>query len=321
MTRYLCQRLLQSLVVLLVMSAAIYALIGLMPGDPVDLMITADPNLTPEDVAHLRALYGLDQPLIERYGHWLRSTLSGDWGYSRLYARPVLEALWPALVNTTLLMASAFSLSIAIAIPTGMIAAARPFSFIDYTINSLAFIGVSMPPFWLALILIIVFAVTLGILPAGGTAMAVGSGLWHTASFLVLPVLTLTLANVGGQIRYVRAAMLDTLGQDYIRTARAKGLTERQVLVGHALRSAMIPVVTILALEFGTLFSGALITETVFSYPGMGKLIYDAILGNDYNLALLALLLATAVTLLANLLADIAYTLLDPRVSLTRLEP
>jgi len=302
------------------MSAAIYALIGLMPGDPVDLMITADPHLTPEDVAHLRELYGLDQPLYERYGHWLRSTLSGDWGYSRLYARPVLDALGPALANTTLLMTCAFFLSIAIAIPTGMIAAARPFSFIDYLINLTAFIGISMPPFWLALILIIVFAVTLGILPAGGTAMTEGSDFWHTASFLILPVLSLTLASIGGQIRYVRAAMLDTLNQDFIRTAHAKGLTERQVLVGHALRSAMVPVVTILALDFGILFSGALITETVFSYPGMGKLIYDSILGNDYNLALIALLLATALTLFANLLADIAYTFLDPRVSLSRLE-
>jgi peptide/nickel transport system permease protein len=308
-------RALQSLLVLAAMSFVIFILMGLMPGDPVDLMIGADPFMTSEDAARLRALYGLDRPLLERYGTWLGAALTGDIGYSRLYAQPVPQVLAPALVNTLALMGAAFVLSIAIALPAGIIAAARPNSALDHWINGLAFAGISLPPFWLALVLIVLFSVILGWFPAAGTPVGdvtFGTRLSHS----VLPVLSLTLASVGGHIRYVRAAMLDVVGRDFIRTAYAKGLSERRVLLGHALRSALIPVVTIVGLEFGTLFSGALITETVFAYPGMGRLIYDAVMGNDFNLALIALLLATVVTLMGNILADIAYAALDPRISL-----
>ena len=159
----------------------------------------------------------------------------------------------------------------------------------------------------------------LGWLPAGGTAAASGSeGVWNHIKFLILPIASLTIAGIGGHTRYMRASMIETLRQDYIRTARAKGLSESRVVLGHALRNAMIPVVTVIALDLGVLFSGALITETVFAYPGMGKLIYDAIMGNDYNLALVTLLLATALTLIGNLLADVAYAVLDPRISYTK---
>jgi peptide/nickel transport system permease protein len=318
---FLAGRLAQSALVLAAMSFVIYALIGLMPGDPVDLMLSADPRLTSADAERLRALYGLDRPLAARYLAWAQAALGGDLGYSRLFARPVLDVLAAPLANTALLMGLAFTCSIAVAIPAGILAATRPYSRLDHAINLIAFAGISTPPFWLALILIVIFAVGLGILPAGGAALVPGQGFGQSARALVLPVAALTLASVGGHLRYVRAAMLDALAQQHIRTARAKGLGETQVVVGHALRGAMIPVVTILALEFGTLFSGALITETVFSYPGMGKLIYDAVLGNDYNLALTALMLATAVTLASNLGADAAYVALDPRVSLRRLQP
>jgi peptide/nickel transport system permease protein len=297
------------------MSFVIFILMGLMPGDPVDMMIGADPYMTSEDAARMRALYGLDRPLLERYGTWVGSALTGDVGYSRLYAQPVPSVLAPALANTLTLMVAAFVLSISIALPAGIIAAARPNTALDHWINGLAFAGISVPPFWLALVLIVLFAVTLGWFPAAGTPVGdvtIGTRLSHS----VLPVLSLTLASVGGHIRYVRAAMLDVVGRDFIRTAYAKGLSERRVLLGHALRSALIPVVTILGLEFGTLFSGALITETVFATPGMGRLIYDAVMGNDFNLALVALLLATVVTLTGNILADVAYAALDPRISL-----
>ena len=172
-----------------------------------------------------------------------------------------------------------------------------------------------MPAFWLGLLLIIVFSVILGVLPAGGTETVGGAGFWDRAKYLVLPVANLTLASVGGHTRYMRAAMMETLRQDYIRTARAKGAGRARVVLGHALRNAMIPVVTIIALQFGYLFSGALITETIFAYPGMGKLIFDSIMGNDFNLALVALLFATLVTLIGNLLADVAYAWLDPRIT------
>jgi peptide/nickel transport system permease protein len=321
MAACIIRRIIHSLIVIAVMSLVIYGLMGLMPGDPVDLMISADPNVTAEDAERLRALYGLDQPLWARYLNWLVAAVQGDFGYSRLYAQPVWAAIVPALQNTLILLVSSLTLALIIALPAGIYAATRPYSVADYSINLAAFAGISMPPFWLGILLIMVFAVVLGWLPAGGTADASGaSGLWESLKFLILPVAALTIAGVGGHTRYMRASMIETLRQDYIRTARAKGLTENRIVLHHALRNALIPVVTILALDLGVLFSGALITETVFAYPGMGKLIFDAIMGNDYNLALVGLLLATALTLAGNLLADIAYASLDPRISYTDMD-
>ncbi|MDA0996918.1 MAG: ABC transporter permease [Proteobacteria bacterium] len=316
MWSFLIRRLIQCAGVLLVMSFVVYALIGLMPGDPVDLMISADPKVTAADAARLRALYGLDQPIWSRYLNWLGAAIGGDFGYSRLYAQPVFTAILPALVNTLTLVAMSLCLALMIALPAGIFAATRPYSAADYGINFAAFAGVSMPPFWLGILLILLFSVILGWLPAGGTAAASGSsGFFCGAAYLVLPIASLTIAGVGGHTRYMRASMIETLRQDFIRTARAKGLGERDVVLGHALQNAMIPVVTVIALDFGALFSGALITETVFAYPGMGKLIFESVMGNDYNLALVGLLMATALTLAGNLLADAAYAALDPRIS------
>ncbi len=314
MIRFLAGRVAQSLAVLLVMSFAVYGLIGLMPGDPVDLMIAADPKMTPDGAAKLRALYGLDRPILARYADWLGQAVQGDFGPSRLHGRPVPEVIAPALFNTVRLMGAAFVLSLLIGLPAGLLAGARPRSAVDYIVNVAAFAGVSLPSFWLGLLLIIVFAVLWGVLPAGGMGV-VETGWADTARHMILPVATLGIAGIAGQARYMRAAMAETLRQDYIRTARAKGAGEPRVVLGHALRNALIPVVTVIALDFGALFSGALITETIFSYPGMGRLIFESVMGNDFNLALVALLFATALTLIANLAADAAYVALDPRVS------
>jgi peptide/nickel transport system permease protein len=278
-------------------------------------MISSNPHLTPADAVRLKALYGLDRPLIERYFAWALAALRGDFGYSRLYLQPVLGVLLPRLGNTALLMGASLLCAYALALPLGIIAARRPGSVVDGAVNLLCFAGISVPSFWLALMLILVFAATLGWLPAGGVATIGDGGVADRLRHLVLPVTTLTLASMGAHLRYIRAAMIETLREDYIRTARAKGASETRVLAYHALRNALIPVVTVLALSFGSLFSGALITETMFAYPGMGKLIYDAILGNDFNLALAGLLLATVMVLLANLAADIAYAVIDPRIS------
>jgi peptide/nickel transport system permease protein len=314
MVKLILSRLLQALIVLGLMSFAVYALMGLMPGDPIDLMINADPSLSAADAQRLKTLYGLDRPIIERWLHWLTNSVTGDLGYSRLYAAPVWQVLGPALGNSLLLLGSSFVLSLVIALPAGVYAALKPASARDYVINSLAFAGVAVPTFWLGLMLIALFAVTLGWLPAGGTGRLQTADGWARLEYLVLPVMTLTIANLAGHTRFMRGAMLEVLRQDYIRTARAKGAGTRRIVFKHALRNALLPVVTVLALEFGALFSGALVTETVFAWPGVGKLIYDAILGNDFNLALLALLVATAMTLLGNLLADLAYAGLDPRI-------
>jgi len=313
--RFILLRLLQTAAVLVVMSFVIYALIGLMPGDPIDVMIASNPHLTAADAARLKALYGLDRPLIERYWAWARAALSGDFGYSRLYVKPAAQVLLPRLANTALLMSASFTLALALALPLGIAAARRPGSWFDRAVNLAAFGFISVPSFWLALMLILLFAVALGLLPAGGIATVGDGGLTDRLRHLVLPVATLTLANMGGHLRYMRAAMLETLHQDFIRTARAKGAGDLRVLLGHALRNALIPVITVVALSFGSLFSGALITETMFAYPGMGKLIFDSVMGNDFNLALAGLLLATAMTLLSNLGADVAYAVADPRIS------
>ncbi len=322
MPRHVVSRLFQSVLILLIMSAVAYGLMGLMPGDPIDLMISADPRLSPDDALRLKALYGLDRPWTQRYLAWLGQAVQGDLGYSRLYARPVLGAALPALGNTALLMVSALALALLVGIPLGIAAALRPRSIFDHLSNLLAFSSVSMPTFWLGLMLIVGFSVTLGWLPAGGMESVAGGdddtvtgGLSDRISHMILPVATLALAGMGQYIRQMRAAMIAEAHHDYVRTARAKGCSRFRVIMVHQLRNAFIPVVTIIALELGGLFSGALITETVFGWPGMGRLIYESVMGNDFNLALAGLLLATATTLLGSILADLAYAALDRRVS------
>ena len=289
-------------------------LLGLMPGDPIDLLVSADPRLSAEDAVRLKALHGLDQPLGKRYLNWLFSALQGDLGYSRLYAKPVLVVLWGALEKTLLLMGIAFMVSVAIAIPAGVLAARRIHSLTDYSINLLCFAGISIPAFWLALMLILLFSVVLGWLPANAVPLG-DAGILEQVRGLILPVITLAIVSIGGVTRYMRASLHESLQQDYIQTAYAKGLSDRQVVRRHALRNSMIPVVTVLSLDIGTFFSGALITEIMFGYPGMGKLLFDAIQGSDYNLALIGLLMATGVTLAANFVADLSYAALDPRIS------
>lgn len=315
MAAYLLRRLFGTCLLLLALSLLFFTLIGLMPGDPLDQLLL-QPDITDEDVARLKAIYGLNQPLLWRYGQWLVAALQGEFGFSRLYAAPVAAVLWARLDDTLLLMGLSLLLAIVIAVPLGVVAASTRGRWPDHLINLTAFAGISLPSFWLALLLIILFAVQLGWLPASGSGALAGGGLLERLPYLVLPVLTLTLLSIGTLVRFVRSAMIDALSQPYIRTAYAKGAPRRAVLVGHALRNALLPVVTVLALDVGTLLSGSVVVETIFAWPGIGKLTYDAVLGNDYNLALLALLLASLLTLLANLLADLLYTWLDPRIDL-----
>jgi peptide/nickel transport system permease protein len=315
MTRFLLSRLLGAGMVLAAMSFVVFALIGLMPGDPVDLMVIGNPDITPEQVSHLREIYGVDTPFPERYWHWVTAALHGDLGFSRQQNRPVLRIIWPALGNTVILTATAFVIATIVAVVIGTLAATRQGSWTDRLISLLAYVGISSPVFWLGLMLIYLFAVTLRWLPAGGMPRP-EDGVRGLLTHLSLPVLTLVIVEIGGPTRYVCAAMIEVLGQDFIRTARAKGISQKRLILRHALRNAMIPVTTIIALHLGSLFSGALLTETIFAWNGMGRLIYNAIIGNDYNLALVCLLFTTATILIANILADIAYTRLDPRIAL-----
>ena len=312
MIRFLVSRLPGLCIVLLIKSFVIFALIGLMPGDPIDLLMSANPNMQPEDVAKLRAMYGVDEPILSRYWSWLTHAVQGDFGYSRIQHRPVLEVVLPALGNTIILTGTAFIISTLIAIALGTMAAIHRGTWIDRLVSLIAFLGISVPGFWLGLVFIYIFAVKFGVLPPGGMPRA--DQPYPAIAYLVLPCLTLVLIEIGGLTRYARSAVIEVLGQDHIRTAHAKGLSKQRIIWLHALRNAMIPITTIIALGFGHLLSGATLIETMFGWRGMGRLIYESIMGNDYNLALVCLLFTTTMVLLGSLIADIAYSLLDPRI-------
>jgi peptide/nickel transport system permease protein len=307
MTRIVSTRLAQIAATLAILSFCAFALIALMPGDPIEVAIAGDPRLTSEDAARLRALHGLDRPFHDRYLAWAGGLLRGEFGYSRLFAQPVAALLGPALLSTLALAGSALLIALALGVALGMLAAARPRAAPG--VDAIAVMGQAMPTFWLGILLIILFAVTLGWLPAGGIAEH-GLGL----HYLVLPVATLAIAHLAAYARHSAASLEATLTEPWIRTARARGASERTVLVRHAFPNAALPVLQIAALDAGALAGGALVTETVFARPGMGKLLYDAVMGNDTNLALVALLLVALVTMLATLGADLAQRALDPRL-------
>lgn len=321
MGTFITRRLIQTVVVILMLSYVCFSLMTLMPGDPVDLMIQSNPKITAEDVVRLRALYGLDQPGYVRYMNWAKTIVSGDLGYSRTYRIPVSELMGPKLMNTFVLSLCSLSLAILVAVPLGIFAALRAGTKMDYFINFFAFAGISVPSFWLAIVLILCFAVFIPIFPAGGTFTI---GMEYTnffqefldrAKFLVLPTISLAYLQIGRFVRFTRSAMLEAMRNDYIRTARAKGLNRQTVIWKHGFRNALIPLITILALSFSSLFSGALITETVFAYQGVGKLVYDSIIANDFNVAMVSFIISVSMVLIFNLIADILYGVVDPRIS------
>ena len=309
MIRLLATRLFQIAMTLAALSLAMFLLIGLMPGDPIDLAIAGDPRLTAEDAARMRALHGLDQPLMARYAAWAQALLAGQFGYSRLFAQPVAQVIGPALLSSLALLGAALTVAAGLGLVLGALAAARP--RLAGLVDGIAILGQSAPSFWAGILLIILFAVTLGWLPAGGVPDE-GQSAWR---FLVLPVVTLALANLAAYARHSAAALSATLREPWVTAARARGNGEARVLFRHAFPNAAVPILQVAALDAGSLVGGALITETLFARPGMGKLIYDAVMGNDTNLALVALLLVALVTMLATLAADIAQRALDPRLS------
>ena len=286
-----------------VLSCVFYMLLGLMPGDPIDLAIMADPRLTAEDAVRLRALHGLDQPLSARYLAWTAAVLRGEFGFSRLFAQPVAALLWPALLSTLALLGWTILVAAVLGVALGVLAALRP--AMAPAVQSVALLAQAMPGFWLGIMLIVVFAVWLGWLPAGGA-----DG-WAS---LILPVAALAFGQMAAYARHAAASMEAALREPWVRSARARGASPRRVAWVHALPNAAVPLLTLLGLDAGALVSGAVITETLFARPGMGKLIFDAIMGNDYNLALLALLVVALVTMLGGWAADIAQRALDPRL-------
>lgn len=316
MTTYILRRLLQTVVVIAILSYFCFFIMTLMPGDPVELMIQSNPKITSEDIARLRDLYGIDQPAYKRYFDWAGKIVQGDLGYSRTYRVPVTELIGPKLWNTFLLSMSSLSLALLIAIPLGVFTALRPGSKLDYGTNFFAFAGISVPSFWLGIVLIILFSVWLPIFPAGGTFTIGGEGgALDRLKYLVLPTLSLAYMQIGAFVRFTRASMMEAMRNDYIRTARAKGLARDVVVWKHGFRNALLPLITIVTLSLSGIFSGAVITESVFAYQGIGKLVLDSIISNDYNVAMISFIISVTMVLIMNLLADVLYAFADPRIS------
>ena len=314
MARYALRRVLQAMPLLLGITLGIFLLIRLVPGGPLSAY-EGNPDVTPQDLARLRQQLGLDAPLPVQYVRWLGHLGRGDLGWSLVTHRPVTSMIAERLGNTAYLMGLALALTFAIALPAGIISARRQYSWFDHAVTTMSFAGFSMPTFWSGLLAILVFSVWLRWLPAGGMytvgeAFSLADRLRH----LVLPLGILTLFSAARYTRYLRASMLEVLGQDYIATARAKGLGERVVIQKHALKNATIPVVTIVALDLPQLFSGALITETMFSWPGMGRLFWEATLRLDYPVLMAVMTVSATLVVLFNLAADLAYGFLDPRI-------
>ena len=270
--------------------------------------------MTPEALENIRVSLGLDRPLPEQYVRWVGAFMRGDWGYSIRTNNPAVEDALSRLPATLLLSGSAFVLALLIALPLGIVSAVRRYTWVDHTATLFSFLGISTPVFWLALMVQLLFSVQLGWLPSAGVS-SVGDGSFiDRLQHLVLPASVLSLAFVAGWSRYVRSSMIEVLSLDYIRTARSKGLRETLVTYRHALKNALIPVVTVIALDLAVLFSGAVITETVFAWPGLGRLFIESMNGRDYPVLLGLMMFGSFGLIFINLLTDILYGFLDPRV-------
>jgi peptide/nickel transport system permease protein len=322
MSRFLATRLVQSLVLLFIVLTITFFLLHLAPGDPMSRY--DNPDFDQATARHIRESLGLDKPLAVQYVRWIGSFARGDFGESFRYRRPVRELLAEAIPNTLRLTVAALALHVLLGLSLGIFSAAKRYSVFDRANTIAALFLYSIPSFWLALMLILVFSLKLGALPSSHMQSIDTEGFSAAALFvdrarhLVLPAFVLSIASAASTARYMRGSMLDVLREDYIRTARAKGLPESRVLLKHALRNAALPIVTIVGLDLPVLFGGAVVVETVFSWPGMGHLAVDAIYARDYPVVLAINFVVAAIVILANLLADVAYGLLDPRIAAAR---
>lgn len=301
--RYLVTRLVASVVTLVCVATLVFLMVRVLPGDPA--RVIAGVFATEEDVARIRARMGLDRPLVQQYGIFLAGLVQGDLGTSARTSEPVLVEVRARLPNTIGLALLSSAIAAVLGVAAGVLAAGRPYTVVDYVFSTVTLFGVSMPVYWLGLMLIIVFAIHLNWLPAAG---AEG---W---SSVVLPALTLAAFSVALVTRMTRASMLEVLGQDYVRTARAKGVPEGAVVYRHALRNAFIPIVTTIGLQFGALLGGAVLTESVFGWPGIGLLLVDSIFARDYPVVQGIVLVFATLFIVTNLVVDLLYAWIDPRI-------
>jgi peptide/nickel transport system permease protein len=319
--RYIARRATEALPLLLLVSMILFGMIQLT-GDPL-AAYTVDSTITAEDMVRLRHFYGLDQPVPIQYLRWLGNILTGNWGTSFVSNVTVAQLIAQRLPNTLLLVFSAYSIILIVAVVVGTYTAVHQYSPIDHLVTTLAFVGISVPSFWLGLLLLIFFAVqtrNLGLpyFPAGGMYdLAVGPTLPQVAWHLVLPAITLATVVVASYIRYVRASMLEVIRQDYVRTARAKGLSEAVLLRRHAFKNAAIPLVTLIGLDMPRFLSGSVVVESIFAWPGMGRLFWEEAQRTDIPVLMAVLMFTSLLVVVFNLLADIVYAFLDPRIRYT----
>jgi peptide/nickel transport system permease protein len=328
MGAYILRRILWAIPLLLFVSVVVYGLLELSPGGPTAMYLRRGGGISPEDIARMEAALGLHDPFYLKYLRWLGRVLQGDFGMAVTSSRPVSAEIMDRLPNTLYLMAIAWAVSLLIAVPIGILSAVKQYSKFDHLVTALTFVGQSIPSYFLGLILLLIFYMRLDnpitggpLLPSGGVK-TIGADLagWDMIRdrivHLILPVAMLSATWIAWYSRFLRASMLETIHLDYVRTARAKGVHERAVILRHAFRNAAIPLVTIMALDLPLLFAGALYAEVIFSWPGMGRLFFQAAERRDYGLLMAIVMITSALIIVGNLLADVAYRLLDPRIKL-----
>lgn len=315
MGKYISKRLLLLLPILLGVSIVVFALVNVLPSDPISIMLGSNPQLPPDPkvVASLRAQYGLDQPLHVQYFRFLGRVLHGDLGTSIFTQQSVLRSILERMPATLLLTLASLMVSLLIAIPIGVLSAVKQYSWVDTLSLAWAMLGVSMPSFWFGLLLILFFSLQLGWLPVSGMG-SFEAGIGDVLRHLLMPAVTLGMGLAGLVTRVTRSSMLEVLRRDYIRTARAKGLTGLAMLWRHAFKNAAIPVLTIVGVQFGSLLGGAVVVETIFSWPGVGRLAVNAIMNRDLPMIQGSVLVFTLLFVLVNLIVDLLYAYVDPRI-------
>lgn len=314
MFKYVIRRILEAIPLVFLVTIIAFGIINLAPGDPVNMFINPE-TASSVDVEMIRKSLGLDQPMPVRYVKWLGKVLQGDLGNSFQHSEPVTAMIMAKLPNTLVLALSATIFSFLIAIPAGILSAVKKNTWIDYFFSTVSFIGISLPSFWFGLMLILLFSLKLGWLPSGDMRsnfdqFVLSDRLLH----LIMPTLVLGMGMMASKMRYMRSSMLEVIRMDYIRTARSKGLSESVVIFGHALRNALLPIITLMGLIIPGLFSGAVVVEQIFSWPGMGRMAIEATFMRDYPVQMGVILISSVMVIVGSLLADIGYALADPRI-------
>ncbi|BAC14217.1 ABC transporter permease [Oceanobacillus iheyensis] len=319
MTKYIIRRVLVFFPMLLALTIIVFTIAQLAPGDALTGQQLSDPNIDPEVYEKQREALGLNDPIPIRYGRWIADVAQGDLGNSLVFnGRSVMELIKDRIMNTVYLGVFALFITLVVSIPIGIYSARKPYSLIDYAATGFGFLGLAIPNFFFGLMAIYFLSINLGWFPAQGTLSSPGatgfSGLADRIHHMILPGITLGLAGTATYMRYMRSEVLGVLGSDYIRTARAKGMSERNVLYKHTLRNALLPIVTLMGFEIGVLLGGAVITEQVFQYPGLGTLFLSSVTNRDYPVVMAIAMILGVLVLVGNLVADIMYSVIDPRI-------